>query len=331
MTSTVTGTATDNNDLWTKLLAFLKTDSALVAAGENWTQVWTAATGHALVLQGPGLAGSDQILIGLDRIDDAINDYHSIMIYGMTGVNASAVLMTDHVHVSRPVGFFSDGGAQTYWFTASGRRVAGVVQISTVFEAFYAGLFLPYALPTEYPYPLFIGGTRGDVFASTPPSWRASTFDHTNFAHPASDGSGSGASTPQAWFLDPQSTWTAVANNHATGWTWPTSAWAWMGPAAYGYDNNYFSSDSMAGTRYGAQTMAAWKGPALDGSYVLDPLTIVQSAPASQNFGVLDGVYFVPGFNNAAGNIVTVGGVSHLVAQNCFRTDNGNYIALQLS
>jgi hypothetical protein len=330
MTSSITGTATSHNDLWTKLLAFLTTDSTLVAASENWTQVWTGA-GYKCVLQAPGLAGSDQILIGLDRIDDDLNDYHSIMIYGMTGVNASAVLMTDHIHVSQPVGFFTDGGSQKYWFTASGRRVTGVVQISTVFEAFYAGLFLPYALPTEYPYPLFIGGTRGSAFVSTPPSWRASTYDHTNFSNPASNGSGGTQSTPQAYFLDPVNTWTALANNHSTNWTTPTTAWGWMAPAGYGYDNNYFSVDAPGSQRFGAQTVAAWKGPALDGSYTIDPLTIVQSQPAAQTYGILDGVYFAPGYNNASGNTITIGGTNYLVAQNCFRTDNASYIALELA
>lgn len=330
MTSSITGTATNNADLWTKLLAFLTTDSTLVSASENWSVVWTAGTGYATVLQGPGLAGSDAVLIGLDRIDDDVNDYHSIMIYGMTGLNAMAVIMTDHVHVSPPVGFFSDGGSQEYWFTANGRRFTGIVQVSTVFEAFYAGLFLPYALPTEYPYPLFIGGTRGSTFSTSPPSWRASTPDHTNFSNPSGTNT-NGQSTPQAYFLDPVNTWTAIANNHGTGWTSPTSNWAWMAPLAYGNDNNYFSQDTMGGNFFGAQTLAAWKGAALDGSYTMEPLTINQSVPASQTYGILDGVYYVPGHNNASGNTITISAVDYLVAQNCFRTDNAAYIALELA
>jgi hypothetical protein len=45
----------------------------------------------------------------------------------------------------------------------------------------------------------------------------------------------------------------------------------------------------------------------------------------------LEGVYHVSGFNNAAENLITGGGVDHLVVQNVYRTSVRDYWALRLS
>jgi hypothetical protein len=65
--------------------------------------------------------------------------------------------------------------------------------------------------------------------------------------------------------------------------------------------------------------------------YALMPLILhtggaALSIPDSQraNVGELDGVYFISGFGNASENTVTIGGVTYLVVQNCFRTTGPN-------
>jgi hypothetical protein len=47
--------------------------------------------------------------------------------------------------------------------------------------------------------------------------------------------------------------------------------------------------------------------------------------------GELDGAYFIPGFGQAAENIVTISGQDYLVVQNIFRTTSDAYWALKLA
>ena len=61
-----------------------------------------------------------------------------------------------------------------------------------------------------------------------------------------------------------------------------------------------------------------------DGSYPLLPFIL-------SGLGEMDGCYAVPGFNNAAENIISVGGIDHLVVQDVFRTGYSDYWALKLA
>jgi hypothetical protein len=47
-------------------------------------------------------------------------------------------------------------------------------------------------------------------------------------------------------------------------------------------------------------------------------------------FGEYDGVVAIPGFNNAAENLVTDGFFNWLVMQNVYRSGRGDYFAMKL-
>jgi hypothetical protein len=52
----------------------------------------------------------------------------------------------------------ASSGTITYWFSATGRRVYGVLKIGTSYLSFYLGFLNPFAAASEYPYPLYIAG-----------------------------------------------------------------------------------------------------------------------------------------------------------------------------
>lgn len=182
-----TGTAANHIDLWDKLLAFLTTDPALLAAGQQWTIDWRAPVGAAnetdLVLVGPGMGGSDQIMVGLRRVDNFSNNSFAIYMNGMTGILPAADAYDGHVNVCRKTTMYLDQNPMRYWFVANGRRFVVVVKISTVYEAMYGGLFLPYADPLSYPYPLFIGASGGADF-DTSYNWTSTAAGHSHFIAP---------------------------------------------------------------------------------------------------------------------------------------------------
>lgn len=342
------GSAANHIELWDTLLDFLQNDPALVATGQAWTTAWSHPTDPELVLKGPGLSGQDEVLVGLARRDNELTAGESVIdLVGMTGVIPTATRYYEHVNAlpRRPL-MFLDQNPMQYWMVANGRRFVVVLRLSTVYQAMYAGLFLPYSNPTAYPYPIFIGGTRGMSSRSSEAvlSWRATEHSaYRHFVYPFS--------SPGAWYdsqslmLDPGGSWRA---------------------GTYSYDGTVYSLDRFVlgnrgfpdylggeqpypvnGTR-GTGTNLPLRGNSplgyslvrerivagLNDEMPLTPITLTtfSSSPSPEpvTYGILDGVFSVPGEGNAAENIITLNGVDHLVVQNVQRTTVSEYWALAL-
>ena len=327
-----TGTATSHTDLWTKLLTFLTTDSSLVAAGQAWTIAWTAPSGSVspsdTILVGPGTAGQDQIYVGIRHSEDAGADSYYFEVRGLTGIssNSSVTTLADHVGPSSPKRMFVDPGAMKYWFVANGRRFVVLVRISTVFEAMYAGMFLPYALPTSYPYPVFIGASAGNKMSSSM-NWRSTGVGHNHF--PFSNVTFSGGLVTDersATMIDPLGQWRQVSVTCTPSGSANTDIG--VGPMWFYETSTAMKVSSIAVPGY--ESIRGRMREAFGGTYVLTPMTLIQVSPDDQTFGVLDGCFEVSGFGNSSENIITFGGVDHLVVQNAFRTTRDQYWALAL-
>lgn len=335
-----TGTATSHTDLYDKLVAFLTTNPDLVAADQAWTKAWQHAQGDrfGVVLSGPGLAGLDRVLVGLKLTGNTATEQAAgqywITTYGMTGVLGSAGGIEQHVNPTpRAARMFLDVGAMTYWFIANGRRFIVIVKISTIFESMYAGLFLPYATPIQYPYPMFLGGTAGAV-TLVPDNWRNLSEYHRAFCFSSTGATLESAGTFQgaAWTLTPGAEWLF------TGGTITASIW----PAAFIFPNTrprtYFNyaltgheiGSNSTGVSVPEDVYASTGSTLVDEALLLTPMHLVREAPSEAVYGILDGCYSVSGHRNASENIITVGGVDHLVAQNTFRAGLGSYFALAL-
>lgn len=328
-----TGTATDQNDLWTKLKAFLTADPTLVAAGQAWTVAWQL-NADELVLRGPGLSNQDQVYIGLKKTADFVNDRHYISLRGMSGVLPLGASVADHINVTpSSVRMFMDVGPMTYWFAANGRRFVVVVKISTVFETMYGGLFLPYGTPLSYPYPLFVGGSTGpdDTNASGfVPDWRSTHVNHRHFFSPVYGGTtGSNILPPSAWMLDPSGQWLRCAQSTSVTGSGDIGQ-VFVGPDYEGPRLDGGSNLTGLTDRYSTDAINARLRDCFGGQFPLAPLSLYSSSPADQSWGVLDGCFRVAGVGNSSENIITEGGVDHLTVQNVFRTSTRHYWALAL-
>ena len=121
---TVTGTATNAGDLFTKLIAFLTTNATLVGLGQNWSSGWTGGGGNERVLIGPGLSGTNQIYVGLRLYSNVSADEYWVELKGMTGIIPTGVALEDHINVQpNPALFFLDGAAMNYWFVANDQLI----------------------------------------------------------------------------------------------------------------------------------------------------------------------------------------------------------------
>lgn len=268
------------------------------------------------VLVGPGMGGTDQIYVGMRRVDNPATDHYILWLNGLTGLMPSATQYTDHVNPSAQVGAYLDAAPMPYWFVANGRRFAAVMRVGTVYETFYAGLFLPYADPIQYSYPMFIGGSINLGYgANTGLNWKRTDSYHTNYTQAV----GSEATT-SAYMMTPDGVWYRVTDRN-------DAASAQVAPFQnLGGLDTYLSGSGG----FGLNSQLYKLNAALGGGYSLEPATLTANNPADQTYGVLDGIYHVASEGTYAEDIVSVGGVDHLVFQNIWRTDAVNKAALAL-
>lgn len=319
-----TGSATDHVDLFNKIRDFLTTNTDLVNAGENWEQVLgpteTLVHGDQITLRGPGLTGSDNIYCGLETTEDSGADVYNIRFWGHAAFSDTLApreqaLMSPDQYVllwNQPM---------TYWVIANGRRWMLVVKISTVYSSAYCGFMLPYAAPSEYPYPMVVAGV-------SPSNQRWSSEDQRNrfFASP-------GYNTMFAYW--PDNVWRRVANYRDNNTDYQPEYGNENDASAYMFPVRHHEANGDLQSSSDDEDVTYYTGKCFDGSYILRDLTVISSAdydkgPYHALMGVLDGAYWIPGRENSSENIVTKEGVNHFVAQNLFRNGFRDYMALRL-
>lgn len=321
-----TGTATDLNDLTTKLVSFLTTNAALVAASQAWTQVWTApgasANPTAIVLRGPGTSGADNVYVGLQKVSVPGDPRYEIQFCGLTQLNATASILADHQNVSPLTRVFADNTPMTYWFVASGRRFFIMTKMSTVYSVGYFGLILPYSLPTSYPYAVFIGGSAADG-PSAPVDWRSTDVTHSSFLVPAPVES---PLTPSCAFVaTPSGSWQPLQAREDNPLSY-NLLHAFIHPFA---DMGQYNDDGLASPTGREVLRILIDSPGAE--FPLIPCTIMTKTPGAQVYGALDDVYATAGFGNAAENILTIGAEQYLVFPNTFRASVDQYGAIRIA
>lgn len=185
MTASTSGTATDYLDLIDKIQAFLSTDATLVAAGQEWEVMdyGGEVVATELYLRGQGLAGADNIYVGLRAYENAASDWFNIACRPFLGWLASATWDTQP-GAGPERGVTAWDQAIDYWIAADGRRFIVGFRVSTVDQILHCGLLTPYATPLQYPLPLLVAGT---MTAANEFRWSSEDSNHRLFTHGGSD------------------------------------------------------------------------------------------------------------------------------------------------
>jgi hypothetical protein len=253
---------------------------------------------HEIILKGVGLSGSDQIFVGIRVVGGPSDTIHNWEIKGFTG--ASPTNNFDSQPGASPSVFtaFWDQ-SMSFWFVVNGRRFIVVAKVSATYHSLYAGFILPYATPTEYPYPLLVVGEEdaATIYSSTAASFSFIADPEQNAAR----------------IRDNVGTWNGI-DNGSTGYAiWP---------------HDVFNT--------GRDVLAVLQ-VAPTGESPIFPCNVVNnasggSAPFDQDVvGVMDGVFAVSGHNLSSETLLTISSVDHLVVQNIFRTSRENYMAIKLA
>lgn len=117
----------------------------------------TTAANRELILKGKGFTGSEEIYVGVRTYQDANADYYNLCVATFTGYVAGNTFDTQPgVRLS---GVPAHNQRIDYWLSVNPQRIICCMKVGTpVYEHFYIGKFIPYARPSQYPYPMICGG-----------------------------------------------------------------------------------------------------------------------------------------------------------------------------
>lgn len=204
MTAATSGTASDYIDLIDKIATFLSTNSDLLATGQDWEilRYDGAVEETELYLRGKGLAGTDNIFVGLRAYENAAQDWFNIAFRPFLGFLDSASWSTQP-GAGPERGSTAWNQEIPYWIAANGRRFIVAYRVSTVDQIIHCGLLTPFATPLQYPLPMMVAGTMTSAGTLR---WSSEDTNHRFFTH-----GGSGALRPlrfvEGTYLTDLDTW----------------------------------------------------------------------------------------------------------------------------
>ncbi len=280
------------------------------------TQPWVAdraTAGSEYIWHAPGNDNAGAIYVGARVFIDTNADYYNWQLGGFTGYSSGLDFGLQPGSIKNSATLRGPvlplwNSSIPYWFRADGRGVFIGAKVSSVYESAFLGFIDTYPTAGQYPEPLMIGGGMGwfSEPAASSSDWRWSytgTFSHAAFFRPATGGGNNDETSCR--LRRPDGFWRGFSTDYATsyGAIWPYSD--------------------------GANDLR----PNLDGSYPHFPISLSedQGSGTVNSFGEFPGMYFIPGFNNAAENTVVIGMNTYLVLQNVFRTTKVDYIAVRLT
>lgn len=146
--------------------AMLKKIRDLVLAN-GWTVLRFDDSGvdHELIMMAPGFSGTEEIYVGFRTYHSVANDYYNLLAGAFTGYVAGNSF--DSQPSARLSGVPAHNQRIDYWLTVNPQRIALCMKVGTpVYEHAYVGKALPYARPTQFPYPLVCGGALAGAAAT---------------------------------------------------------------------------------------------------------------------------------------------------------------------
>jgi hypothetical protein len=230
-----------------------------------------------------------EIYFGIRTYRDVGLDVYNWKINTFTGFITSNTFDTQPGRVSYNIGIPMWNTSIPYIFVANGQRVILRANIQNNYQTSYLGKFLPYASPSQWPYPIISAG-----MLTTDALTR---YDNTTYT---------------AWFK-------GARNNFAMRFT----------------DGSYRTPQMFP--FQGANTLRNTKSVSTNdeitepGFWGLHSLVISENTGGFvNNYGELDGIYFISGFSNAVENTIVISGVTYEVIRDVVKTGLKDFIALRL-
>lgn len=263
----------------------------------------TQEDGAWIAWRAPGADGAQEINIAMRLRSDQAAGTYNLGFYGSRfWANDLPPELQVNTSGERLVSVYNS--PMPFTFVANGHRLVPIIKVGTSYMAAYLGHRRSYDPPSADPWPCIIAGNHDSPmqnYATVP------------------------ATTRNVWNAGQRST----AVHH------PNGAWvSYSNIALSGGNETAENSTLHPGKVYpsalgGVGHKFEYARDNIDGSYTLIPCTLLCETPRHVA-GELDGLYWVPGFNNTAENIVRREGFAHLCIPNINRTGGADFAAIRL-
>lgn len=101
---------------------------------------------------------AEEIFFGIQTYFDVTSDYYNWSINTFTGYVASNTFNTQPGRNSSNLGIPLWNQEIPYIFVANGQRLIVSMNVQSNYESLYLGKIIPYATPSQWPYPVVVGG-----------------------------------------------------------------------------------------------------------------------------------------------------------------------------
>jgi hypothetical protein len=261
------------------------------AAANGWSIL--EQTAEKVFLKGSGSAGLDEIYCGVSTYEDTGNSYYNWELHGAWGFRAGRDYSAMPRSAGDDVAFsYLWNNAIPYWMVCNGRRIIVVAKVGTNYMHAHLGLLTPPATEEQYPYPMLLGGCG---------TTKGRSYSNTNNS----------------------AYWNCTnANGSIAGKICrPGGVWNNVGGATTSPDVDLLLCQSYEDL---SNIIAS-----PNGEYLLEPVVALHRSDPNI-YGVVEGLYRVSGYQNAAENILTLAGKNHMVFPDCHRSTYGDYCALRM-
>lgn len=266
---------------------------------EGWTVLesnFVTGTDREYIMHSTGVSGDKDIYVGFETYQSLGNDYYNISLTYFTGYVNGNTFDTQPGKMTKSM--CAHNIDLYYWLFVSKDYVNIGLDIASnaCFDAGMVGLMSPYATPGEYPYPIMVFGTLNEK-----PATRYSTTHYIGLRGRIASSSYDNFSIRM---IDGEDYEDAVV---------------------YPYYSE-FIGDSAATQSGPAENLDLRD---TEGEYHLVPLIIIRQQV--DTYGEIEGFFFISGFNNVAGNTLTVDGFNYIVLRDTTRTDFDDYLAMRIT
>lgn len=313
-----TGTAANQNDLFDKFVDWIVNTvgwTLLDYSGAS-SPAASATINKDVILRAPGATSGNEYFIYMNTEYNVGSGFYGWRMRAAADYDSN-VDIPSQLLVSPAVYFNTWENSIDYWFFGNDRHAKIVAKVNTSYVSMYIGLFLPFALPSEYPKPFYIGGNYPELAR-----YDVSNARNRFIADPGYE---------CAYYLKrDQTSWRHVGNHYdsiaSVAFTTAEVDMMWPHRTPRAPSTTDPSTDAKSWNHNGLSSIRP-----LDSGETPQFLCHLFSYTDAKLLGTLEGVYGIPGFGKTSEQVLTIGSPARTfhVFQNVFRTTGRDYMSLE--